>query len=241
MAEKPNTPLRRKKLKHIKEKDRALTLFTVANLALMVNTGIAGIIKSLADMQATERQALGLSQMASEICALIVTAIFIVLAIAANRISKAKKHDELTVKAHELKHSHKITQAQEAAIARSSKTIVQIDTSLTLFTAIFACIFIFFGMTSILLQGHGAFTKAGQYQVIGCVAYILAVLLTLLNKVIGDKLQAQIDKDYLGTETAEKTKKGSLLNSITAYLYNLFSFFRQAKGKDNLPLAKRIK
>jgi|GEM_PF-2090174 len=231
MSDKPKTRFHKKKIKQIKEKDRALTLFNLANLALMTNTGTIGIIKAVANLSKSHTDPLTGLQMVTNTTTLIVTALFVLMAIFANRIGRAKRHNELVIKGHELKQQDKIGDEYEAILIRASKKVMHVDSFFTSLTMGLTLIFILASIMSIILQAQGQMAFPARIELIGYSAYILAVLLTLLNKVIGDRLQARVEKQHLGTKaTPEVPEHQSIINRLTTKLYRLFHM--QADSQD---------
>lgn len=238
--EKSKKALRQKKTKAIKVKDRALTLFNIANLALMANTGTVGLIKAVGNLGMGNQAALPLLQVGTEMSTLLVTSVFVYLAIAANKLGKSKKHDELMVKAHELEQHDRIDRQQKEAIWRTSKTISHIDTSLTVITTLLASIFLLSGMIGLMQKANGFVANAALFDIIGYGAYIFAVLLTLLNKVMGDKLQSRIEKDYLGVKEGLQPLSNKIVSRLASFTYQLFTtYYKSTKGERKLPLAQQ--
>lgn len=217
-----NTSIRRKKIKKIKEKDRALTLFNFANLALMINTGTTGFIKAVGALHDKDLEPLTTMQIGTETSTLIVTTLFVVLAILANRFGRTKKHDELTVKAHELDQTNKMDPAQARSIKQASKRIKQIDTFLTLLTGALTFIFVAASAFNIFQKASGPTPAIAITDIISNIFYIFAVSFTLINKVLGDKLQANLEKKYFNsTPSNSSITHNSLINRLAGYLSRL--------------------
>jgi hypothetical protein len=197
-----NPAFKRKKIKQIKEKDRTLTLFTITNLALMTNMGTIGIIKAVTNLHNTSSEALTSLQVGTEFSTLIVTCLFVLMAVSANRIGRSKKHNELMVKGHEQQTQGEMSSSHQNTLLHASQRIVHVDTAFTAITVVCALTFLLAGTYSISQKAQGNIAMAASVDLIAYSAYIMAVLLTILNKVTGDKLQSRVKRQYLDSSAA---------------------------------------
>jgi hypothetical protein len=129
---------------------------------------------------------------------LFVTAIFAILATAMNHTGRNKKHQELILKAKQLKRKyHNINPHLEEKIQNACKNALTIDKIFTLLSYLLIVTFIVTSGISAIERSKGNIAESAIPDIIGNSSYLLAMLVAIANKIIGSVLQSRIEKEHL--------------------------------------------
>lgn len=241
MPSPSSSDVRQHKIEKITNRDKVLTILTWANLLLMLNTGMTGLIKAGANINSQDHEPPTKIAMGTDTSTLVVSALFALLAISTNKAARCKKHQELTLAARELRDEVERVDADlEREIGRASKRALNVDKTLTYSSYLCIAIFLLTSVWSLVEKSQGRIANSAIPDGVGNSFYLLAMLITLGNKFLGDNWQKRLEKRFIAPYTEENGARQStnsgLFQTITSHISHFIPQVQRQHSGELLPL-----
>lgn len=208
-------PTQQTQLKDIKNDEKVINLFNFAFLMLMANNGTTSIINAANNLNSTDRTPLSGIKLGTTITATIVNIMFILMNIAANQVARAKKQTVLKLKAEQLKTNGSVQNLNQVSIRKSVERSRMYDILFNGLASMLVVLSLVFNTISITQQIDGQKADAARSDLAANGCYLLAVLVTLFNKVVGDVRLTWIEKHYIQPSDPQASAKPGLFSRIT--------------------------